>query len=113
MGGARERKPGDLVSGPLKSRSQTVLDGVQINALGTEVRDGKWRGQPACLASLRETKRHARPRATVPSRARTYGRARPRRLRDAPGRNPRTPPIAKFKERPASKGRVHKGKTGG
>jgi hypothetical protein len=28
------------------------------------------------------------------------------------GRNPRTPPVPKPKERPASKGRVHKGKTG-
>jgi hypothetical protein len=28
------------------------------------------------------------------------------------GKNPKTPPAPKPKERPASKGRVHKGKTG-
>jgi hypothetical protein len=27
------------------------------------------------------------------------------------GKNPKSPPLAKLKERPASKGRVHKGKT--
>jgi hypothetical protein len=39
-----------------------------------------------------------------------------RRAFDTPpqphGRNPRTPPVPKSKERPTSKGRVHKGKTG-